>query len=191
MPRPPRYAGSKEQDPAYGVYCQLESYGRILRPASTNTLVSTKCQKNIARRAAEPHIAGIDEDHAVDDHRARAIDRTAAALHAVHCLVVLHGVEVPEDRSVASRVRTQVAILRPGEHDTGHGCERCQLRGAAIRPRSTRWRRRVPRLAAVGDLECRQPAALSRIELTRSRRANDHHIRGRGVDLLTIEIGRA
>jgi len=54
-----------------------------------------KFQQHIARQATVSWISGINENHSVDDHRPRAVKRSAFRLNSVHCLVFFSGVEIP------------------------------------------------------------------------------------------------
>src|SRR4030095_9963869 len=102
------------------------------------SLLNAEGEQYIPRRTAETHIARVHEDHTVDDYRAGSVDRSATSLDAVHRLVVLQRVEVPEECTIASRVRAQMTILRPGEHDPRDRRHGSELSRAAVWPRPAR-----------------------------------------------------
>src|SRR5262245_46967620 len=71
-----------------------------------------KGQQDVARHGAESRIAGIDEDHSSHDDDARAIERSTAALDAVHGFIIADSVEIPKKSPVLSREGPQVTVER-------------------------------------------------------------------------------
>ena len=57
----------------------------------------------------------------------------ATRLHAVHGVEVANGIEVPDHRAVARRIRAQVAVERSGEHRAGNRRHGGRLGRAALR----------------------------------------------------------
>src|SRR5207249_9615916 len=82
----------------------------------------------------------------------------------IHGLELTSRVEVPDDGAVGGRIRPEVAIHRPGEHDTwNHRCRRRLRAGAAAAGVALQLRRgRMPDLLAGAELEREEAAGLVR-----------------------------
>src|SRR5262245_26036699 len=96
----------------------LNPYSPALSVSSlplSRRFVRRKRQQDVARHGAESRIAGIDEDHPSHDDRARAIERSTAALDAVHGLVIAGSVEIPKKSAVLGCEGPQVTVERTRE----------------------------------------------------------------------------
>src|SRR5262245_820085 len=84
-----------------------------------------KRQQDVARHAAESRIAGIDEDHPYHDDGARPIERSTAALHAVHGLIIAGRVVIPKKSAVLGCEGPQVTVER-SRKDYAWDCRHCR-----------------------------------------------------------------
>jgi len=91
------------------VVSAIGDYFRVARqPFLTSTrgsptlslAIQGESEQYVTRHTAKARVAGIYEEHASDDHGARAIKRTAVCRNAVYGLIVAHSIEVPEDVAV-------------------------------------------------------------------------------------------
>src|SRR5678816_2678733 len=107
-------------------------------------------EQHIARCSARRDITGVDVEHPSSDHRSRSVNRSAAGGYAVHRLVRLLGIEVPDNFPVGCGISPQVSIDCGGKHRARNGAYGCGLCRAASRAFATLCGRRIPHLFAVG-----------------------------------------
>src|SRR5262245_25941745 len=96
-------------------FLSLNPYSASLSVSSlplSGRFVWRERQQDVARHGAESRIAGIDEDHPSHDDDARAIERSTAALDAVHGFVIADSVEIPKKSAVLGCEGPQVTVER-------------------------------------------------------------------------------
>src|SRR5262249_43160526 len=123
----------------------------------------------------------VYEEHAVGDGGATGIERPAVPGNAVDRVVRSFRIIIPEDRSVARGVSTQVPVLGPGKHrarNDSNGSRLCRCAAAHASRTARRWSRLVPDALTASDIECRETAR--RAEFPR------HHIGNRYIDVFIV-----
>src|SRR5262249_37326378 len=121
-----------------------------------------ECEQHVSGHPSPQRVAGVGDDEAVGNDRPGGIERTALRRHLVHRLVLLCGVEVPDDAAVFRGVGAQVSAHGAGEPRPGNEGARCGLcaDAAATAGAFELRRRRVPHLLAGCDLEREETAGI-------------------------------
>src|SRR5579872_4809204 len=91
-------------------------------------------EQHVARQALPHAVAGVGEDHSVGDGGSGRIERAALSGDSVSGLVILHGVEVPNDLAGLGGISAEMAVDRAGENHAGHGGDGGGLSAGATLP---------------------------------------------------------
>lgn len=92
-------------------------FRRFTRFASIQATSRGQREQHVSGQSSEAGIAGVNEDHAVDDHGTGPINGAALGFDAVDGLEFSGGVKVPDHLAVLGGITAQVTVHRSGKHD--------------------------------------------------------------------------
>src|SRR5262249_24387007 len=126
--------------------------------------------------SAEPGIAGVDENHTIDDDGRGGGGRAAVGLDSVDSGIRAGRIEIPENLAIFGCKSTDVAVEGSRENHARQRRNRTRLRGTATGPRGIAGlARHEPGFRSVVQVEGGKAATLDRIErgIADRRRTSD------------------
>ena len=124
---------------------RMTCFPRTTRVLLITLVVGSEGEQDISRHSAEPRIAGVDENHAIDDDGAGAVEGTAVGLDSVDGGIGADAIEIPEDLAIFGCKCTNVAVEGSRENHARQRRNGAGLRWTATGPRGiTRLSRHEP-----------------------------------------------